>query len=144
MPATDRGSRSQRRRWEGGRRELVRREAPILLKAFLRRPSALIADLLADLVVPPLTTLALGVLVGTGCAAWAGGEAALCVWSASAAFLGIYVWRGWDLSGTGVRGLADLALAPAYVAWKLVLPLLRVAGSKGEWVRTPRSSEAGS
>jgi hypothetical protein len=46
-----------------------------------------------------------------------------------------YVLRGWKLSGVGARGLLDLALAPFFVGWKvLVLARRRGAG----WIRTDR------
>jgi hypothetical protein len=57
----------------------------------------------------------------------------------AAAMLGAHVLAGWRASGTGVRGLADLALAPAYLAWKLTLPLRTRPSS---WVRTERERSA--
>jgi hypothetical protein len=47
-----------------------------------------------------------------------------------------YVLRGWQLSGVGARGLMDLARAPSFVLWKLLL-MLR-ARESAEWVRTRR------
>ena len=74
-------------------------------------------------------------------------EAALAPWHASAAqwlWLGsacaasllLYVLRGWQLSGMGALGLVDLARAPFFLAWKVLL-LLRSRGSL-TWVRTTR------
>jgi len=48
----------------------------------------------------------------------------------------LYVLRGWQLSGAGLRGLADLLRAPFFVVWKLLLKW-RTRRS-GEWVRTKR------
>jgi hypothetical protein len=48
----------------------------------------------------------------------------------------IYVLRGWQLSGIGLQGLADLARAPGFLLWKVVL-MLKPQRS-GEWVRTDR------
>jgi hypothetical protein len=48
----------------------------------------------------------------------------------------LYVLRGWQLSGVGVRGLMDLARVPSFVLWKVLL-MLRARGS-AEWVRTKR------
>lgn len=64
--------------------------------------------------------------------------------AASFAMLGLltYVTAGWLHSRTGLRGLLDLALAPAYVAWKLTLKVKQRRGEKSdEWVRTRRERE---
>jgi hypothetical protein len=48
----------------------------------------------------------------------------------------LYVLRGWQLSGVGLRGLVDLARAPFFVLWKMLL-MLRAHEPAG-WVRTKR------
>ena len=53
----------------------------------------------------------------------------------------LHVARGWQISGTGARGLGALAHVPAYLAWKLTLPLRRATHARGEWVRTARDEE---
>ena len=54
-----------------------------------------------------------------------------------------YVTAGWLHSRTGVKGLLDLALAPAYVAWKLTLRVQQRGEKKpDEWVRTRRERES--
>ena len=60
------------------------------------------------------------------------------VWLAGlcAASLVLYVLRGWQLSGIGAQGLLDLARAPGFLIWKLMLMARR--GKAGEWVRTDR------
>jgi hypothetical protein len=57
--------------------------------------------------------------------------------------LAAYVLRGWQLSRTGLRGLADLCCAPAFVAWKLALALLQPFRKSDEWVRTGREDKTG-
>jgi len=42
-----------------------------------------------------------------------------------AAALLVYVLRGWQLSGIGAQGLLDLARAPTFLLWKVVLMLRR-------------------
>jgi hypothetical protein len=37
-----------------------------------------------------------------------------------------------------LRGYADLAYAPFYVGWKIVLKATKPTHPKGEWVRTER------
>jgi hypothetical protein len=48
----------------------------------------------------------------------------------------LYVFRGWQLSGVGSRGLVDLFRIPTYMVWKFLL-MLRTQAS-AEWVRTKR------
>jgi 1,2-diacylglycerol 3-beta-glucosyltransferase len=144
MVTTEKESRSQRRRWEDGRRALARAEGPRLVFDGLRRRSGLLLDLGLDLLVPPLSYLVsascLGMLVAA--AAFAGGYVGplpLILWTLCLAMIATYVARGVFLSGAGLRGFVDLAAAPVYVAWKLALRLR--PGKKDSWVRTTREGE---
>jgi 1,2-diacylglycerol 3-beta-glucosyltransferase len=146
MVSTEKASRSQRRRWEDGRAALRRQSGRALLAEALRKRDLVRFDLAADLIVPPLSTVAMGVM-GLGAAAaaasWWRGAPALSLWAAAAGalFLVVYVLRGWAMSGLGARGLLDLLGAPAYVAWKVWLKLRRSGDPKGEWVRTAREGQ---
>jgi 1,2-diacylglycerol 3-beta-glucosyltransferase len=134
---------SQRRRWELGRLRLSRRFAgPLLLEAFFRR-SAILLDLALDLLVPPLSFLA--VVIAAGCAASLaatklGGEpgGALWLWFASAVCLCVYVVRGWQLSRIGIRAVGALARAPLYLVWKCSVLVRGASTAADEWVRTAR------
>ena len=154
MVSGEKASRSQRRRWEDGRRALVRTKAWPLLARAIQRADPLLFDLAMDLLIPPLASLAVGVglgLVGSiGVLVLTGsGVPAVAIWGASAGGLVYYVFRGWRLSGTGVQGLLALGRAPAYVLWKLSLkfqashkpergPGTEPAVAEDEWVRTAR------
>ena len=101
-------------------------------------------DLAADILVPPLTTLAAASLAGTITAAalwWYGvaGPLGLGSWAASDVALMIYVCRGCALAGTGSHTAADLLWSPLYATWKLTVrtPPARRRG----WVRTRREGE---
>ncbi|MBC7842680.1 MAG: glycosyltransferase [Gemmatimonadaceae bacterium] len=145
MPVTEAASRTQRERWEGGRLALITSLVPPLLRASFHRAGAIPLDLALDLLVPPLTLLAGGVVLGAVVAGtgllvgWLSFAAAvpmlLCV-----AFLAAYVLRGAALSGGGVRVIGDLAWAPVYAVWKVSV-LFRPRRRDGEWVRTARSDE---
>ena len=146
MATTERASRSQRRRWEEGRRRLARAVAPRLVLDALCKRSLLEADLAADLLVPPLSFVCLVTVVGLAASAgaWVRGYVGLlpmAVWGACAVMLVSYVARGVFLSGAGLRGFVDLAAAPAYMTWKLAL---RIRGQRkdADWVRTSREGEA--
>ena len=130
----------QRQRWEMGRFALTRQYAPRLLYAGLRRPSRVCLDLAMDLLVPPLSYLAMSAVgllaLAAAAAAWQSAWAFWLVWPVvSGCAIALYVLRGWQLSGTGSRGLLDLAAAPVFVLWKLLaMASPRTAG----WVRTQR------
>ena len=93
-----------------------------------------------DLMVLPLSYLVLNVLAFAICGAiaWRLMAQHVYLWLAlaDAAVLGLYVMRGWQLSHVGPRGLWDLARAPGFMVWKV---LVMVSGRKSQaWVRTDR------
>jgi cellulose synthase/poly-beta-1,6-N-acetylglucosamine synthase-like glycosyltransferase len=142
MVATSAAASSQRTRWEGGRAALTRKYAPGLLRRGLAGDPIML-DLAFDILVPPLSKIAVmtasGLVVSGAAAYFLGGFAvAVQIFSASAASIVIYVLRGWTLSGTGLRGLADLVFAPVYVVWKMTLGRKRARRGDAEWVRTTR------
>ena len=106
----------------------------------MRRADLVCLDLALDLMVLPLSYVTLNVLLLIGCALiaahWRLAHFAW-VWLAVACAAGLlaYVLRGWQLSGIGARGLLDLARAPVFLIWKIIL-MLRPR-SEG-WVRTDR------
>jgi cellulose synthase/poly-beta-1,6-N-acetylglucosamine synthase-like glycosyltransferase len=141
MVSGEQVARNQRQRWERGRFQLVRSKTLPLLAASVRKGSLVCLDLAADLLVLPLSYIALNIalLLGLGLAAaiWFGASAA---WAwlgvACALSVAVYVLRGWLLSGIGARGLLDLCRAPGFLVWKLLLMLRH--RSSAEWVRTER------
>jgi cellulose synthase/poly-beta-1,6-N-acetylglucosamine synthase-like glycosyltransferase len=135
------GARKQRQRWEHGRFQLVRSRTAPLLRAALRERSAVCLDLALDLLVLPLSYVALNVaalLVLALLGAWWNPALLDWVWVSCACGIALmlYILRGWSLSGTGFRGLLDLIGAPIFIGWKLVLMLGR--DQPAEWVRTER------
>jgi 1,2-diacylglycerol 3-beta-glucosyltransferase len=143
MPATSAASRTQRARWEGGRRTIVRRYITPLLRAAASRRSAVALDLALDLLVPPLSRLVAAATLGwllAATAALAGlpAAAAVWLWSLTVAGLAAYVVRGCVMTGAGLRAMVDLAWAPGYVLWKLTVRARRSKNEAGEWVRTSR------
>ncbi|CAN5426208.1 glycosyltransferase family 2 protein [soil metagenome] len=154
MVAGEEASRSQRKRWEDGRAKLRREHALPLFREAIAKRSLLLFDLAADLVVPPLSTIALGAFAGLSVASLylivrpTRGIPVVLPWAFSAAAIAAYVARGTLLSDAGARGFVDLAYAPVYVAWKTIRrqkdkaangsPTASGAGSTPEWVRTER------
>jgi len=156
MVSSEKASRSQRRRWEGGRWALARRHARPLLRQGLRRGDPILLDLAADLMVPPLTYVAVAAFFGAaGSVAWLlvgrGAWWAAAPWCAALVALSTYAIRGIWLARTGPRAILDFLWVPVYMVWKILLAL-RSAGRGGpagapggdpdeEWVRTAREGE---
>ncbi|MGH7269758.1 MAG: glycosyltransferase family 2 protein [Polyangiaceae bacterium] len=149
MVASEEASRSQRDRWEGGRMALARRRAGELLSAGITRRDPVLIDLAADLLVPPLTIVALTVFAGVavvlaramlGFGAWW----VIAPWAVALLGLIVYVARGVWLAGAGPRVIFDLMWIPVYIIWKVARALRpsRSTASQGdEWVRTAREGE---
>jgi 1,2-diacylglycerol 3-beta-glucosyltransferase len=140
MVSTEQASRSQRRRWEGGRRTLVGQYGIALLRQAWKKRSLLLLDLALDLLMPPVGELAALVAVGLvlSLVLTPFGGISMWIWGASAFGLLVYGLRAWALSGVGARGLLDLLWAPAYVVWKLTLRLRDRGQKPKEWIRTTR------
>jgi cellulose synthase/poly-beta-1,6-N-acetylglucosamine synthase-like glycosyltransferase len=141
MAADPQVARTQRQRWEHGRFQLIRLHTLALLQAAVRRRSAMCLDLALDLLVLPFTYVVLNVaalLVAALLAAWWSPGFTPWIWfslGCVAVVLG-YLLRGWQLSGTGARGLLDLIRAPGFVIWKLML--VHSHQRSAEWIRTAR------
>jgi cellulose synthase/poly-beta-1,6-N-acetylglucosamine synthase-like glycosyltransferase len=133
----------QRQRWENGRNQLIRSMTGPLLRRALQERSLVSLDLALDLLVPPLSYLALYALVFTGLAL-AGSRFGLAAmgWPAVAlaacTTLTLYVLRGWQLSGVGAQGALDLIRVPWFLVWKIWIMLGRRATR--EWARTGREN----
>lgn len=146
MVSTAQSSESQRERWEGGRAEMVARYGLPLLRRALRQRDGLLLDLSLDVLVPPLAQLVAAVggysLLSLVLVCWFGATYGLVPAALMLVALVLYVLRGASLSGLGVSAFSTLALAPAYVAWKLGLKISgRLRGGQ-DWKRTTREDEA--
>jgi 1,2-diacylglycerol 3-beta-glucosyltransferase len=141
MPTTVAAARVQRARWEAGRLQLVRRHlAPGLREAAVRRDPVLLEAVVSELVFPPLATLA-GAIAAVGLlrklTTGRPGSA-----PAQAAVLGAHAVAGLFVARVSARTYGALALAPAFVAWKLALKLeLALGRGPTGWERTPRPKE---
>jgi cellulose synthase/poly-beta-1,6-N-acetylglucosamine synthase-like glycosyltransferase len=144
MVSNEKSARTQRERWERGRFELMRTKTGPLLRAAFGRPSAVCLDLALDLLVLPISYVAMfivGILAVAAVASiWmAGMQAWIWLGTACALCLVLYVLRGWQLSGVGLIGLLDLARAPGFLLWKLRLLLGK--NKSNAWQRTDRERQ---
>lgn len=130
----------QRQRWEAGRMDLVRRFALDTFARAMRARDRVLLDLALDLMVLPLSYVVINVLallvLGVVLALWSPVFMTFA-WAGAACLLAllVHVLRGWQLSGTGIRGLTALAYVPTFLVWKVVLMMRR---KTSEWVRTER------
>jgi cellulose synthase/poly-beta-1,6-N-acetylglucosamine synthase-like glycosyltransferase len=143
MVSGEKDSRKQRQRWEQGRFQLIRTRTLPLLRKAITAPSLVCLDLALDLMVLPVSYVYLNIAALLIVAVFAASQVpGLQAWvwlgigCAAAAVL--YILRGWQLSGSGARGLLDLARAPFFLGWKLLVLFGR--GRSKEWVRTKREN----
>ena len=137
MPATLKGAKTQRARWEGGRLSVMKQWAPKLLVDVLKGRVRLMEPLL-DLMALPIS-LEVTVLLVAAClpVAWLrlyvlGAFAVLLLHLTVAAVSGPGLWET-------VKVLSN---APGYVLWKLwIFPeIWRTSRANAAWVRTERES----
>jgi hypothetical protein len=141
MPVSDRGARTQRARWEGGRQRMMRRWAPRLTAAVLCGRVRLIEPLL-DLLAAPIAKEVLLLLVAACLpVAW------VRLYALGALLILIFHVTAAAACGPGFwTTMRALATAPAYILWKLwILPeIWRTSRTNAAWLRTERDSPADS
>ena len=141
MASSEKIAGKQRQRWESGRFQLIRSKAIPLLSTAIRRRSLLCFDLAMDLLILPLSYVALdaiGLIVLAGLFALIDIRFLHWLWTgiACTAVLAIYVLRGWQLSGIGRQGLTDMVRVPGFLLWKILL--ITKLQKTTEWIRTER------
>jgi len=140
MVSGEKAARTQRQRWEHGRLQLVRSKTLPLLRAAMGSGGAVCLDLALDLLVLPLSYVAVNValliVLASIALLWGASMGWLYVGLGCGISLLLYVLRGWQLSGVGPRGLLDLARTPSFVLWKALLMLRSRASA--QWIRTKR------
>lgn len=135
---------AQRRRWEHGHLATALHQGPRLLGHSIASRDAAGLALALDLMVPPLSLLALGgALLWALCAGawWIGASAA--PWLIATLALGSLagaVFCAWHRHGRARLKARTLLAAPFYAVRKLPLYLAFWTRREQEWVRTERSS----
>jgi cellulose synthase/poly-beta-1,6-N-acetylglucosamine synthase-like glycosyltransferase len=141
MPATSKGARAQRARWEGGRLHVMRQWAPSLLSDMVRGRRHLIEPLLDLLGLPISSAVILLLLAALLPITWLR-LYALAAFAVLLFHLTLLAASGPDHWGA-IRALWS---APGYILWKLrILPeVIRSSRANAAWVRTERESPADS
>jgi cellulose synthase/poly-beta-1,6-N-acetylglucosamine synthase-like glycosyltransferase len=142
--STTRGEETQRQRWEHGHIATIMRQAPrLFLKALVSGNLNLLA-LTLDLAVPPLSLLAMLLILSfvvTAPAALLGfGMTALVVSAASVAAFVLTVGMAWRTYGREVLPGSAVAAVPLYVLRKFGLYRKALAGNETKsWIGTDRA-----
>lgn len=147
MPHDRDQSTSQQQRWERGRAELTRRFAPDLARAALTgRPAAI--DSLFDLLLPPLSVVAVSYVLGAGASApialrgRAGARRVLLVSSLGILTVGLHAIAGLFSVRADRVHYRTLLAAPRTILWKTRLWATTALGrSDVRWQRTRRNAE---
>jgi len=149
LPGSVQAGLGQRRRWEHGQLSTMAAYVPRLLGAFLRHPKRALLGLALDLVVPPLTLLAIlqvTVFSITGLAALAG-LVSIVPWLIATLAGGcvlVATVLAWLVFGRQTLSLGTALQIPFYVLWKAGLyAALFVTGKQKTWERTERDPPAG-
>lgn len=142
FPAAAAAQKTQRTRWEHGSLQLMAREVPRLVGAFLRRRDPALLGLLLDLMVPPLALLALLLVLAVALSipvAWSGnGTLPLLLALGGGAAFATAVLVAWLRWGRTVVDARTLLAVPWYVLRKVPLYLRAVAHRQRSWVKTAR------
>jgi cellulose synthase/poly-beta-1,6-N-acetylglucosamine synthase-like glycosyltransferase len=148
LPECHSGFVSQRRRWEHGHLQTLIHQAPRLLAGILRSGRVDLLAMTADLAVPPLSLLTatnvLAVAVTVSWMLWSGlWLSALVAGGAAVLLLGAVFISWWRFARESVPFRSLLAI-PGYVLIKLPLYATFIFRRERTWIRTTRSSSAGS
>jgi cellulose synthase/poly-beta-1,6-N-acetylglucosamine synthase-like glycosyltransferase len=140
------GSANQRKRWEQGHIMTIVKIAPRSLYTAIARGSLDLLALTLDLIIPPLSFLAMLLVFMfaiTGVAALVGlGSTALIVSAACLVGFATTIGLAWDKYGRDVLPARDLWSVPMYVLAKLGLYGRIFAGRKtAQWIKTDRTKD---
>ncbi|MBN9052833.1 MAG: glycosyltransferase [Rhizobiales bacterium] len=143
FPASEKGTRTQRQRWESGHLAMGRVALGALLETATYRNPAYLAMIL-DVIVPPLSLLCLllGLALVAGAALAAGGAslASLILAAVNLFLLVAASMLAWSAFGRRVLPARALAAVPVYALGKIGLyPRLIPGRTRSGWIRTDRS-----
>jgi cellulose synthase/poly-beta-1,6-N-acetylglucosamine synthase-like glycosyltransferase len=142
--STSKGQDTQRQRWEHGHIATIMRQAPRLFLKALAKGNLNLLALTLDLAVPPLSLLAILLILSfivTAPAALLGfGMTALVVSAASVAAFALTVGIAWRSYGRDVLPSSAVAAVPLYVLRKFGLYRKALAGNETKsWIGTDRA-----
>jgi cellulose synthase/poly-beta-1,6-N-acetylglucosamine synthase-like glycosyltransferase len=143
FPVSAPGAETQRHRWEQGHIALILTKAPAMLYAAVRHRNLGIFVLALDLMVPPLSLLALLLfvaLIASSALAFIGARPyALMVSATSSLLVFLALAMAWRECGRSILPPRTLVLIPTYIARKVFLYKSILLGKRmNQWVRAER------
>lgn len=144
MPSSAKGATAQHRRWEHGHLETILHGAPRLVAAAWKQKRLAPLGLMLELLVPPLSLLAvMAGMVGVFSLAafglgFSGAPAALC--AVNGILLVCSITAAWWNYGRGDLSPGTVGMVPLYILSKLPLYLAFVLGRKTLWERSEREA----
>jgi cellulose synthase/poly-beta-1,6-N-acetylglucosamine synthase-like glycosyltransferase len=144
FPTSAQGAEAQRHRWEQGHIGMILTKAPALLYGSARHRSLSMFALALDLMVPPLSLLALLLFIAltvSSALAFMGMRPYALTISATSVFLVfLALVMAWRECGRTILPLRTLALIPSYIARKVYLYGAILLGKRvSQWVRAERN-----
>lgn len=141
-PAAEQDALQQRKRWEHGFLDVLRRQALPVLGHGMKRSSLREIQLGLHLLVPPLALLValsmLVLLVLVGLAAAGSGPTPAVAFAASLGLVLTLLLITWVVAGRPFLSARALLRLPAYIVWKLPIYFGFLTKRQTEWNRTPR------
>lgn len=141
MASKSQQAQTQRKRWEGGRMQLLKQYTGPLLWAFMKKPKPMFLDAFMELFTAPLSI----VVTGQGLLfllSWFFYPHTTLMWGICLYATVIYVFSGLILKKAPFYVWRSLFCAPFFILWKIPV-YVKLAGQKGipGWERTERASE---
>ncbi len=146
MPANAENAESQRRRWEMGRYEIVRKYSPVFLKEAIRKRSLKFFDALVDLLTPPFVNLLLFVslmIVMNVLLVYFEiiQSRFLLMWLSLAVMGVIQLFAGLIIAKADKNLYKSLFYIPVYILWKIKVYMKAFFVERdGAWIRTTRDT----
>ncbi len=136
--SSERGTQSQRRRWEHGMLRSMACTIPSLIGQAVRGRWRL-ALVAFDLMVPPTVMLIAGTLILLLAGlALEGASLSVLTLLLALAGLGVALGAAWRAEGRDMLPLRSLAQIPGYILWKLPIAAQFLVRRERKWIRTER------
>lgn len=146
MPLNADNAESQRRRWEIGRHEIIRKYSPLFLKEAIRRRSLKFFDALVDLLTPPFVNMLLFVSLMIGVNILLAyfeiiQSRYLLIWLSLAGMGLIQFFAGLIIAKADKNLYKSLFYIPVYILWKIKVYMKAFfVGRDRDWIRTTRDT----
>ena len=141
MASKSQQAQTQRKRWEGGRMQLLKQYTGPLLGAFMKHPKVMFLDAFMELFTAPLSLVVAGQVL-LFLLSWSFYPHTTLVWGLCLYATVLYVFSGLILKKAPFYVWRSLFCAPFFILWKIPV-YVKLAGKKGipGWERTKRALE---